>query len=37
MFAFWIMESFDVVEDVLPSLLLGSKCALPFEQAEEAL
>ncbi len=41
MFAFRVIEHFDVVEDVLSGLLAGLICstpvAFPFEQVEEAL
>lgn len=41
MFAFRVIEHFDVVEDVLSGLLAGFICstpdAFPFEQVEEAL
>jgi len=40
MFAFRVIEHFDVVEDVLSGLLAGFICstpdAFPFEQVEEA-
>lgn len=40
MFAFWVIEHFDVIEDVLCGLLAGFVCAaanaLAFEQIEEA-